>query len=217
MISISCSVLEQVRKNHALYAEALIMSEKNQKGGTHGMFAYWQDIAKKIHSDELNMNEGIKELQFKFLRFDHTKRNQEKQSRLLNHLVKYMQSHKKQKFVYYLSRKRIVWNLTPDVRLTGLTPWVFKNDEEYFAYFCIENETNWQTELRFPLLQKYIAEHILECSVNSLSVGVYCLETNDFQFRCFSQTEVRKAVSEVKQLFENVQYEYFKKLELTSH
>jgi hypothetical protein len=214
MISISCSTLEQVRKNHAAFVESLSIGEKVQRGGTHGMFAYWQDTAKKFHLGELDINEGIKELQSMFSRFEDTKKNLVKQSGLMNQFVKYTKSHRVEKFTFFESRRRITWNIIPEIRLTGLTPWTFKREDKYYAYFCIEKNMEWQLELKFPLLQKYMSNHIVKCDLNELSMGIYCLEKGTFEFKCYSALEVRKALSETKKMFENVNSEYIKRLEL---
>ena len=216
MISISCSILEQVRKNHAAFVESLSMGDKIQRGGTHGMFAYWQDVAKQLHIGELDVNEGVKELQSHFHRFEDTKRNQSKQAKLLNHFVRYARAYKNEKFSPFESRRRVVWNIIPQIRLTGLTPWIFKKGELYYAYFCTEKDTEWQSELKFPLLQKYMSDHIIKCDLSALSIGVYCLDTGRFQFKNYSTSEVRRALNETKHMFEYVNSEYMKRTELAS-
>jgi hypothetical protein len=208
MLNISCSVLERVRKNHASCAELLSEGAKIQSGGTFGMFAHWQETAKRFHLGELDVNQAVKALQSSFRRFDDNKRNQEKQARLTDQLLTYARRHRLEKLAIHETKKRIEWDIIPEVRLTGLAPWIFQKEVGYYAYFCLEKRTDWQSELKYPLLQRYMTKVIIGCPLNKLSIGVYFLETGKFEFKSFSPAEVRVAVEEVTRLFGNVYAEY---------
>ncbi|MBN9298606.1 MAG: hypothetical protein J0I41_16490 [Filimonas sp.] len=209
MLTISCSLLEQVRNNYLPYVELLSTGEKISRGGTHGMFAYWQDVSKKIHQNELNLSSGIKTLTSLYSNFDDNKRNRDKQNLLLDQLVKYHQCYEKQNFQFYDGRRRIRWPIIPEIHLSGLTPWVFESGEEYFAYYVIEKKYDWKKELRFPLLQKYMSEHNVKCNFRQLNMGVYFLDTGVFEFRKYSTKEILSSVIETKQLFGKI-YEEFR-------
>ena len=208
MISISCSNLERARKNYTLYAEFLIDSVNLQRRGSYGMFSYWQETAKKFHTGEFNLNDALRHLQSSFARFADTERNRDKQTFLLEELARYVTKCKSEKLVYYEPVHLFKWGLTPQVQFTGKTPWVFKNEQGYFAYFCQEKELIWKDELRFPLLQKYMSQNILRRRLSELQIGVYFLETRAYDFKRYSPLEVRNAVQEATQLFTNVYEEY---------
>jgi hypothetical protein len=208
MISISCSNLERARKNHTLYAELLSDGDKLQRGGTFGMFAHWQETAKKLHSGELGLNNSLKHFHSSFDRFADTQRNRDKQSWLMEEFAVYARRHKLEKLDFHEPRHQIRWALTGQVQLTGLTPWVFKREDLYYAYFCHEKAVDWESELKYPLLQRYMANNIVHCRLNELYMGVYCLEKGKFEFRRYTPLEVKTAVDEASGLFINIYTEY---------
>jgi hypothetical protein len=58
----------------------------------------------------------------------------------------------------------------------------------HYAYFCLEKAADWQSELKYPLLQRYLAEQIIE-------------------FRRYSPVELRTATQEAIRLFGNIHTE----------
>lgn len=210
MLKIRCTSLEDVKQNPKAYAQLLASGDAKKGGGTHGMFAYWQDVAKLVHQQELNISQGIKELQNKFIRFDDTARNKAKQDKLLEQFIPYCRLFDKNKFALVDGRRQMKWELYAEVMLTGLTPIVVHNDNGYFSYLQVEQPFDWKSQLRFPLIQQYLSDYNIDCDIKEMSVGIYCLTTNTFEFKSFSKTELSKAVLQTSELFESVSNEYNK-------
>lgn len=210
MIKIPCSMLEQVRLAPTAYAQMIAKSDKPKSGGSHGMFAYWQDVAKLVHTDELTLPEALKELQNKFIRFDDNLRNRSKQSSLLEKLPKYIAQYEKHKFQFIDTKHKMKWDIAEGVRLTGLTPWVVKNQEGYFSYIFTDATLDWRDQLRFPLIQQYLTGNNIDCDITEMYVGIYCLETNSFDFKSYSSKEIKMWVSEAGNIFQTVLKEYLK-------
>jgi hypothetical protein len=217
MVSISCSNLERTRKNSTRYAELLHKGEGLNRGGTYGMFAHWQETAKKMHTGEYDLAKAIQHLQFAFGNFADTTRNRDKQAYLLEEFARYSKVHKQHKLEFHEPKHQFKWSLIPEVRLTGITPWVFKQEEMHYAYFCLEKQTVWQAELKYPLLQRYLADHVLHCRLSQLQIGVYCLEERQFDFKRYTPLEVKNAVQEATQLFTNFYTEYSRLSEDAGH
>ena len=207
MLSIRCSALEQVRNSPALFAQSLLENAKGSPA-SFGMFGCWQSAIRAMHIEDKTISETITALQNNFLRFNETSANKAKQEKLIRNLVAYEKEFSKYKFEFEEGIHRIKWELHRQVRLTGNTPWVVKNSTGFFSFFPIEMEIPWLTQLKFPLLQKYIAEEILRCDASNLSMGVYRLNENKFDFKCFDSVEIGEAVKEIKDLFQNVYNEY---------
>ncbi len=210
MIRISCTLLEQVRVAPAQHGKMIATIEKPKPGGSHGMFAYWQDTAKLIHDGKLTISEAVTYLQNKFLRFDDTVNNSRKQIKLVEQLIKYCATYKKNKFEFVDSKHHMNWDIVEGVRLTGLTPWVVHNRDGYFSYVTIEHTVDWQSQLRFPLIQQYLTANHIDCDVTEMQVGVYFLETDQFEFRNYSNREIRLYISETGNIFQSVLDEYTK-------
>jgi hypothetical protein len=210
MIKIQCSVLEQVRKNPVLHGQILASNITLGRGGTHGMLAYWQDVSLNLHKQEYDFARGIKELQKTFFNFEETVKNYKKQDFLQDSFVKYHKNFNKRKFELVETRKRINWNISSVGLLTGLTPWVFKANNKFYSYLFTEREYSWNTELRFPLIQSYLAYKILECDISVVNIGIYSLSTDNFFFKNFSQPEINGAIDETVDIFKKVNTEYEK-------
>ncbi len=210
MIKIPCSILEQVRKAPAAHAQILAATDKPISQGSYGMFACWKDCAIKVHTGELNISQSIKELQNKFLRFDDNVKNLTKQTRLLDQFTKYIGQYEKNGFEFVDSKRQIKWDIIQGVRLTGHTPWVVHSKHGYFAYFLTEVPIDWKVQLRFPLLQRYLTDHTIDCDITEMSVGTYCLQTNEFDFTSYKSKEIEFWVSETGAIFQTVLTEYQK-------
>lgn len=208
MIGIPCSNLEQARKNRILYAERLSDGDKFTRGGTFGMFQHWQEIAQKMHMGDFGIGEALRQFESACGRFAATTRNLDKQAHLLEDFVRYMKRYKAEQLVWREPRHQLRWPLIPQIRLTGITPWVFEGEKGLYAYFCHEQPVNWKEELKYPLLQRYLADDILHCRLGQLNMGVYCLQSRDFEWKRYSPLEVRTAVQETSQLFTDIFNEY---------
>ena len=210
MIKISCSILEDVRKAPDLHARSIATLDKPKTNGTYGMFACWRDTVIKVHEGSLTLIEAIKELENKFIRFDDNVKNKSKQNYLLDALPRYISEYKKQKFELVDSKHQMKWDIIEGVRLTGLTPWVVFNGKDYFAYLLTETELDWKNQLRFPLFQQYLIDHHIDCELQEMNVGTYCLETRQFEFTNYSKKEISSWVDETSKIFQTVLREYHK-------
>jgi len=210
MIKIQCSVLEQARKNPTMYGQLLASDNTLNKGGTHGMLAYWQDVSLNVHKEEIDLSKGIKELQRTFMNFEETPKNLRKQDFLQDSFVKYHKHFEKKRFKLVDTKRRIKWNIAPSGLLTGLTPWVLQDGGIYYSYFFTEQPFDWDTELKYPLIQKYLVENNIECDITEMNIGIYCLSTDDFSVKNFSKRELKNAVEETVDIFDKVDKEYAK-------
>lgn len=210
MLKIRCSSLEDVKQNPQAYAQLLALTDGKSGGGTYGMFAYWQDAARQVHEHDLTVSQAIKHLQNKFIRFDETPKNKAKQDRLLEQFVKYCRLYDKNNFAFVDSRRHMKWEIHNGVMLTGLTPWVVYNDTGYYSYFVTEELFDWQEQLRFPLIQQYLTDNKIECDITEMHMGIYCLSTNKFDFRSYTERELKDTVSQTTKIFENVKESYLK-------
>lgn len=211
MIRVTVSQLENARHNPAGFGQALAETDKAGGGGNRGMFTYMTDVIRLVHTGTLNRSDAVRELHTKFLRFNITRENKVKQDRLVEQMIRYLDLFEKNKFRFIDGTHRIHWDITTDVALTGLTPWVVKKGEEYFSYLLAEKTFDWRAQLRFPLYQQYLTEHTVECDSKALKIGLYLADSNRFDFKIFSVRELRMAVDEAGQIFTEMYREYKKR------
>lgn len=209
MLTISCSQLEKIRSKPDLFGEILATGENQTAGGTYGMFARWQTIARKLHKGEILINDALRDLHLQCVNaYKDSNRNNTKQEYLLGRLSRYSKAYDKAGFEFISWKKKVNWDITQDVKLTGQTPVLVKRGTKFSAYFIVEKAGDWQKELRFPLLQKYLSEKVLKCKPQDLQIGVYDLSTTTFEFKIFTTTELIGAEIETKAVFDAVYTSY---------
>jgi len=207
MIKIRSSSLQDVKQNPTAFAQNLLDGTETNRG-SRGMLAYWQDVAKELLQKKLDAFEAVNALQQRFIRFSDNRKNKQRQELLLEQLVKFADQCRKQKFVWEDGQHRIKWELYAGVTLTGLTPIVVQNNNEYFCFLMVDQLPDWQNELRFPLFQQYLADYELHCDIKELNVGIYQLSSNQFQFKKYSAKELADAINETSELFQQIQTQY---------
>jgi hypothetical protein len=210
-MNIQCSKLEKLRLDPKAFAKILAADEISTGGGV-GMLSYFKIVARKVHIGELDLNDGIKELSSKLISFSPTSKNKARQDYLLEAFVKYFKAIEKQKIDFVSGQKRISRDFGPHVKLTGLSPWILTDSKKYISYFISEWGFDWESELRFPLYQEYLAHH-LDCKTETISVGIYNLEDDKLEIKSFSSGDILTTVQETGQLFDFV-YKEYKKLKV---
>lgn len=91
------------------------------------------------------------------------------------------------------------------------TPNLVSNENGYAAFVYTEISMPWQVQLKFPLIQYYLAENIFKCPAYEVEIGTYCLTTSSFDMRKYTTQEMESAISETKGIFELVYKRYNKK------
>lgn len=208
MISITCSRLEAVRNNPIAYGQLLASNDGKKSGGTYGMLACFQEAAKPVHAGELTVHAAVKNLINKFSRFQDNEQNQARQKKLLNQFVKYFDNVRKQKLEWADGKHKINWQLLPDAKLTGITPWVLKNDKAYHSFLFTETNFPWQQQLRFPLFQQYLVDNNIDTTANKMQVGIYSLSDSTFQTKNFTLSELNAAIDETSSVIKIVYDSY---------
>jgi len=75
-----------------------------------------------------------------------------------------------------------------------------KKNDELEVFIFTKEDIDWESELRFPLLQYHFAENIYKVDSSKVNVGVYCFEESQHVSRKFSKKEVEQALDEVKEI-----------------
>ena len=96
-------------------------------------------------------------------------------------------------------KKRISIPLTSIVRLGGELPLIKMNNKGGYSIYFFSRESNiWEGELRFPIIQNYVASTLYNVDLNEIEVGVYSLDLRKHLQRCFTQKEIDAAEKELK-------------------
>ena len=212
MIKVKCTQLEEVRRNPVRYAQMEAEGTAKKGGGLHGIFACVKTAICHVHKGKFDVNAGLKDLQKQFLnRFEENTRNKTKQNDLMEKYVKYHKDFERMKMEFVDGMHFLNWNIHPSVMLTGQTPWIFQNDTGFFAYFLTETYIdNWQSELRFPILQQHLAKVYLDCDPSNLKIGIYSFKKGAFEFMSYNKKHLKTSLTETNVLFQKVNDEFEK-------
>lgn len=207
MLKITCSSLEDVKKNPELTAQMLIENSSKNRGG-RGMMSDWQDVAKAMLRKDIPVSKALETLEEKLQGFADNKKNNQRRELLQQQLLNFKNNCTNKGFKFEDSPHRINWELYAGVSLTGLTPIVMHDNNEFYSFIFSEHPLAWNYQLRFPLFQQYLADYTLHCQPDELNVGIYCLEDDKFSFKKFTDVELNAAVNKTSTLFETVQKFY---------
>lgn len=204
MNKISFSQLESARKNPAAFAKTLTAPS----GSTprFSKFMAWQLAVNRYHKERGDLSKAINYFEATFMRnfADNSKNIAERENWILD-LQAYSTDDIKKKLTYIEHKKRISIPLTNKVRLGGELPLVKMNNKGgYSIYFFSRDSTLWEGELRFPIIQNYVASTLYEVDLSEVEVGVYGLDLRKHLQRSYTQKEVDDAEKELKAIGKTV-------------
>ncbi len=211
MIKVQCSKLEDVRNNPLSFAQSLKNGENTPSGGSFGMFSCWQKNVRDVHKEELDIPAAIKTLQQRFMNYADNNQNRKKQEFLIDRFMPYFEDFEKRDFVLEKPQIRINWELIKGVSLTGNSPLLVSNVDYNAAYYFTEMPFNWEQQLKFPLLQYYLAKNFFDCEPEKLQIGTYCLSENRFSLKCYDEIDINQSIEEATEIFDKIIREYNRK------
>ena len=74
----------------------------------------------------------------------------------------------------------------------------------FSAYFITRENINWETELKYLVIQSYIASNTFNCNVTEVEVGYIDYYSGEFHEISFSAKEIKSAVNELKDIGETI-------------
>lgn len=200
MNKISFGQLESARKNPAAFAKSLTTpSDSNPR---FSKFMAWQLAVHRYHKEKGDLAKAVNYFETTFMRnfADNYKNNAEREDWILD-LQAYSTDDIKRKLTYVEHKKRISIPLTRKVRLGGELPLIKMNNKGgYSIYFFSRDSTLWEEELRFPVIQNYIASTLYKVDLSDVEVGVYCLDLKKHLQRSYTQREIDDAEKELKEI-----------------
>lgn len=204
MIRISLSKLESARANPSIFAHSLIDIIKSS-GGNPGFVGCWKTIARNHHETDSDNSRSIDKLNDKlFASFKENKANNDRRSSYIESFKSYLETFSDLELIIDKFQINIKWPLIPKTLLTGRSPFLCSDNNYKIAYFFQERFNDWQDELKYPLLQIYLAESFYKCDVSNIKIGVYSIYDKQFDLRTFEDFELDNALEEAKFVFKNV-------------
>lgn len=202
-LTISCTSLEEVRTNLDKYV-SFILSGKKQIRRT-GMLSQFNKAIEYTVNGTISIEEAKKRLQIQYSEYANNAKNRRRISYYLQAFDSFFKEYNKLQLAFIDGHRHIKFPITGSITLTGYTPILLHNEKGYFGYIVSEEPINWQSQLRFPIYQSYLATNTLNCDIKEMYVGIYCIKSGKFEFKSFTKREIDNVVLETTDVVINLQ------------
>jgi hypothetical protein len=198
MKKISFSQLEIARKNPTAIATSLNSQVAGK--GRFSKYMAWQYAVFYYHKQKGDLSKAITYFETMFQRhFKDNPKNERERKGYVEQLIAYAADERKHKLTYLEHKKRISIPLTGKLRLGGELPLIKMNDKYgYSVYFFSRKSAIWETELRFPIVQNFVAQTLYNVDLSEVEVGVYGLDLKKHVQLSYSTSEISDAVKELQ-------------------
>lgn len=203
MIRVRLSMLEEARVNPTAVGSDIARKVKGM--GRHGFVSEFKSVVSMVHNEEVQQYDAIGLLRDNLkLKFNDNKANGIKIINFCESLETYFQYFENMNLNVDDLKFSIDWPLISKAKLTGRSPFLCSNDEYNYAYFFVEKAADWKKQLKYPLLQIYLAERFYKCDVQQVKVGVYGILDKAFDFTSFEDYKLDLALEEGKVILTDV-------------
>ncbi|MCB9046767.1 MAG: hypothetical protein H6550_11600 [Chitinophagales bacterium] len=216
MIEIRCTKIEQCRNQPALYGKLLALKQALQEGQNgnfnSGMSSKWRSAALTVHHGA-DIDTAYNNLAFNLGTFS-SKACKEKQEPMLDSFTSYFEQLNNNGWQFKYGNKQVSWQgLHDEVKMTGQAPWIMERNGRYHCHYITEKPyPGWQQQLRYPLLQQYIANNILDCDPQLVSIGIYTILDKQFIMMRYAEDELQEAQAEARNIFADVHRAFTREL-----
>lgn len=204
MLKISISKLEQARTNPQAFA--LSLAESSKGFGNRGSFSgTFRSFIGKFHKEEVNKEKLYNQLQDTYkLQFVENSANNKRAEKYCEAFSAYTEYMLANGFGLDNFFTRIDLRMLSDVSLRGNSPILCSNDTRNLVFSIEEMPNGWQNELKYPILQKYLAERYYRCELNDLEIGVFNISSCKFELKVCDNLEIEAAYNETRNVLGEV-------------
>lgn len=136
--------------------------------------------------------------------FTDNRKNELEKEGWIQKLEAYITEHSNLGLIYIEHRLRIEIVLSTKLRITGEIPLINLNRNfGYSAYFFTKDSTNWESELKFPIIQDYIAT-FYGVDLSEVEVGVFGIDTESLSQVIYSDQEIADAKKELNAIGQTI-------------
>lgn len=201
MKKFSITQLETARKNPLSFAQML------SGGGGIGnyrtsKYTDWKNAIYEFHKTE-DLSKSLDYFEsFFYKHFKKDKRNIKSYEIYVKAIENYASEHKKNEFIFVESRKSVEIELIKEkLKITGQVPIINLNNKlGYSVYFFAKQSTDWEDELRFPIIQDCVAKEVLGVDSDEVEIGIFALDTGNHLQKSFSHSAIKKARKELESI-----------------
>jgi len=200
MNKLSIAKLETARKNPKEFAKSLLKAS-DQSGFGYPKSLRWLNAICNWHEGHKEAD-AVKELEKAFSKRKDTPKNRAEVEDLVTALESYFKEFNRRGFHLVKSRERIQFEINKILQLSGQIPLLhMKPDRGFAAYFITDNsDQTWKEELRFPIVQRYLANDLLGCDAKDIDVGIVDYYTGEISETSFEPEYLESCFQELKSI-----------------
>lgn len=204
MNKLSITNLEKARVNPSKYATDLLNGGLTAGfGAGRAKSMRWHD-AVLVYHDTGDIAKATIKLEQSFSNRKDTRKNRRELEDLIIALDTYVNEFDEKGYIHLDKRVNMSKQISSQLIISGWACWLLnmKEGDGYAGYIITKDvdEINWMLELRFPIIQDYIANTLYGCKINEVDVGVIDYTTGNHYSMCFSQDEIDDAMAELMEL-----------------
>lgn len=203
MKKISITNLEKARNNPSKFGKSLLDDTISSGAfGTIPKSMKWHGAVIEYHNTN-DLSKAISKLENSFSKRSDSPKNRNELKKLIIALDNYVNEYTTNGFIHFDKRVNIDIQLSPKIKLSG---WIWllnmKSTGGYAGYIISKNIGNhdWMLDLRFPIMQEYIANTLYGCLINEVDVGVIDYTTGNHFTTSYSQEEIHKALNKLNEI-----------------
>jgi hypothetical protein len=111
----------------------------------------------------------------------------------------------KRKLSFIKSREKIHIQVNEEVEIAGIIPLIFmKPSSGFSAYFISLDNQAWRSELKFPVIQSFVAERVFKSNVKDIDVGYIDYLTGEFNETRFSVSDITASAQELETIGQTI-------------
>jgi hypothetical protein len=202
----SITNLEKARKNPVEFAK-LLSGAKSAENGFSGYpkSMRWLNAVCEFHKKG-NLSDAFESIENGFSRRKNTAQHRRELAIFYQSLDKYKTETSKRKLALLKSREPILIRVNSQVEISGIIPLIFmKPSSGFAAYFISLQNPAWRSELKFPVVQSFVAETVFKTRVTDIEVGYIDYFTGEFNEVSFSHAEIKDSGDELQNIGKIIQ------------
>lgn len=203
MYKISITNLEKARMNPSKFGKSIV--EGTLSSGAFGgrpKSMKWHDAVMEYHRTN-DISKAISRLENSFSNRKDTAKNRREVEDLIIALDNYVDEYTNKGFIHFDKTININKQLSSKIRLSGWIWLLNRKSTGGYAGYIISKEVdslNWMWELRFPIIQDYIANTLYGCQITDVDVGVIDYTSGNHFTISYSQKDIHDALAELTKI-----------------
>ena len=200
----SITQLENARNNPTAFAKQLKSGENSKGGFGYPKSLRWLNAITKYHIRN-DISDAILSIEEGFAGRKDTAKNRKELEQFIEALGIYEMTIKERKYSFIKSRESVSIQVNPQLRISGKIPIIYMKPEAGFAaYFVSQNYPSWESELRFPVIQNYVANNVFMSELEGIDVGYIDYYSGSFHETSYSKIHINQALTELKSIGQTI-------------